>query len=188
MEYGLLLYGFQNVLEELLAPMSRQTTVLSLGGDAYLILLDADESGGAYDALCSSLESFHSFAKQELHLGLTCLLGRSAVPFRELPAEYLRLQEAHRNNVARTCGVLPLESGAAPPDVEPDFAKWQSLLDEGLRQGRVRGDPRILRPAEPAGRSKPGGALRLSRELSRTLLRCAPAAARPRARGFQRHL
>ena len=131
MEYGLLLYGFQNVLEELLAPMSRQTTVLSLGGDAYLILLDADESGGAYDALCSSLESFHSFAKQELHLGLTCLLGRSAVPFRELPAEYLRLQEAHRNNVARTCGVLPLESGAAPPDVEPDFAKWQSLLDEG---------------------------------------------------------
>lgn len=131
MEYGLLLYGFQNVLEELLAPMSRQTTVLSLGGDAYLILLDADESGGAYDALCSSLESFHSFAKQELHLGLTCLLGRSAVPFRELPAEYLRLQEAHRNNVARTCGVLPLESGAAPPDVEPDFAKRQSLLDEG---------------------------------------------------------
>ena len=117
MEYGLLLYGFQNVLEELLAPMSRQTTVLSLGGDAYLILLDADESGGAsrralqqpriLSQLCEAgaAPRPHLPARAQRRPlpgaagGITCACRRRTVTTSRVPAAFCRSKAARRRRM-----------------------------------------------------------------------------------------
>ncbi len=135
-EQGVLLYAFQNVAEELLGSCAEGTTVLSMGGDSYFVLaLSKDLSPEEeYKSVKNALERFVEFIRQEFHLELSCYLQREPVVFEELPKEYRRLQEAHRNNVAKKSGLLFLESDSPLPYVQPEFSKWKSLLSQGAAQ------------------------------------------------------
>lgn len=132
-EGGLLLYAVQNVLSELLEPWTRQPTVISMGKDTYLTVM---LSGGSppseeYAGVRKALEEFCRFEAQEFHLDVTCYLDEAPRAFRELPEEYLRLQEAQHNNVAKKAGVLPITHIPVLSSAQPEFSKWKSLLDEG---------------------------------------------------------
>ncbi len=132
-EYGLLLYAIQNVLSELLDPWARQPTVISVKEDAYLVLMlsGGDSLSEEYAGIKRALEEFCRFGTREFHLNVTCYLDEAPQAFRELPEEYIRLQEAQRNNVAKKVGVLPLASVPVLPNSQPEFSKWKSLLDQG---------------------------------------------------------
>lgn len=134
-EYGLLIYGMQNILSELLEECSSHVTLFHGGKDAYPVVMIAEGSDRRKEeeAMAQFCETCRSLFRMEV----SCYAGPSTVLFRELPEEYLRLQEVDRNNVTRSTGFLPLEGTVLPTDYFPDFPKWKSLLGQGYG-GAVR--------------------------------------------------
>ena len=128
-----LLYGIQNVLEELLQACAEQVTVLFLEQKMYLAILALADNPpeGAEQSIEQGLETLCRFGSRELHMGLSCYCSKECVRFEELPQEYQQLRRRHRHNVACSCGlILPKKQGSS--SLKPEFPKWAGMLSQGL--------------------------------------------------------
>ena len=78
---------------------------------------------------------------------VSCYVGPSTVLFRELPEEYLRLQEVDRNNVTRSTGFLPFEGhGAANGLFSWIFPSGKAFWDKATAVRYGRKSIGILKP------------------------------------------
>lgn len=128
-----LLYGIQNVLEELLQACAEQVTVLFLEQKMYLAILALADNPpeGAEQSIEQGLETLCRFGSRELHMGLSCYCSKECVRFEGLPQEYQQLRRRHRHNVACSCGlILPKKQGSS--SLKPEFPKWAGMLSQGL--------------------------------------------------------
>ncbi len=133
--HDFLLFGIQNVLDELLQPFASQVTVLFLENRSYFVVMSLKSSAISQKVelgIRQGLETFYRFAFRELHMDLSLYLNREAVSFRELPRAYHDLQEMHDGNVAYTCGLILIERQTTPVFRQPEFERWESLLSQGL--------------------------------------------------------
>lgn len=82
-----LLYGIQNVLEELLQACTEQVTVLFLEQKIYLAILALADNPpeGAEQSIEQGLETLCCFGSRELHMGLSCYCSKDCVRFEGLP-------------------------------------------------------------------------------------------------------
>lgn len=136
-EHGLLLYGMQNILSELLETDALGVTLLHAEEDAYLAVILAGPDAAECQRQNDGISRFCEICRSLLGAEISCYTGRKAVPFRELPKEYAHLREADRNNVTKSTGLLFLENQPFPVDYTPDFPKWKSLMEQGAA-GAVR--------------------------------------------------
>lgn len=128
-----LLYGIQNVLEELLQACTEQVTVLFLEQKIYLAILALADNPpeGAEQSIEQGLETLCRFGSRELHMGLSCYCSKDCVRFEGLPQEYQQLRRQHRQNVACSCGLI-LPKKQSTSSLKPEFPKWAGMLSQGL--------------------------------------------------------
>lgn len=128
-----LLYGIQNVLEELLQACTEQVTVLFLEQKIYLAILALADNPpeGAEQSIEQGLETLCRFGSRELHIGLSCYCSKDCVRFEGLPQEYQQLRRQHRQNVACSCGLI-LPKKQSTSSLKPEFPKWAGMLSQGL--------------------------------------------------------
>lgn len=133
--HDFLLYGIQNVLEELLQDFTAQVTVLFMEKHVYFAVLanrSVSVSREVEMGVRQALETFSRFAHRELCMEFSCYLDRDAVTFKELPRSYQRLREMDTGNVACTSGLILMEKRKVSVSLRPEYERWERLLSQGL--------------------------------------------------------
>lgn len=168
-----LLYGIQNVLEELLQACTEQVTVLFLEQKIYLAILALADNPpeGAEQSIEQGLETLCRFGSRELHMGLSCYCSKDCVRFEGLPQEYQQLRRQHRQNVACSCGLI-LPKKQSTSSLKPEFPKWARIPQmgrnalSGTRGCCTQRNPQLSEPAKPGGGPHSGDPFPVSRTFS----------------------